>query len=259
MKALGCRGVRRRLAAFHDGELSLSERSSVRAHLGACRHCKIELRHVATIGSAVRRAAEIRHQSTTDLKALREGIVARLEAERQASWTFRMRDLFDDMHLVWAGVGGAVFTIACVGLLASMFQFGTAERPDSMAAIMYAMASPPGSNVNPMNVSAGQMLLPRGDADRPVWVSGPNDDAVVALAAVVTREGQVSNLEFLQADELTRSGRGTRVGGKREIVELLDAVSRARFAPARGLGDSPIAVNMVWLLAHTTVRGKLHS
>lgn len=257
MKALGCRGVRRRLAAFHDGELPIAERSSVQAHLSVCRRCSGELRDVALVGSAVRTVAEMRQDRSADLNALRDGLMGLIEAERDAAWGSRLRDLFDDMHLVWAGLGGAAFTAAGIGILIGMFHFAAAERPDSIAAMMDALASP-GSNVNPMNVGR-QMLLPRADMDRVVWVSGPNEDAVFALSAVVTREGQLTNLAFLQSEERTQQGHGTRGRETREMLRLLDAASRARFEPARGLGDSPIAVNMVWLLAHTTVRGKLHS
>ena len=35
---------------------------------------------------------------------------------------------------------------------------------------------------------------------------------------------------------------------------MLGAMSQARFEPARVAG-LPVAVNMVWLVAHTTVRG----
>ncbi|MBM3769696.1 MAG: hypothetical protein FJW27_00100 [Acidimicrobiia bacterium] len=40
----------------------------------------------------------------------------------------------------------------------------------------------------------------------------------------------------------------------RGVANLLDAVSRARFEPASVAG-LPVAVNMVWMVAHTTVRG----
>lgn len=264
MRALGCRGVRRRLAAFHDGELSIAERSSVQSHLSACRRCSLELHHTALIGSAVRAAAELRQQESVDLSGLRAGIVGRMEAERQVSWSCMFRDLFDDMHILWAGLGGAAFTTASVGVLMGLFYFATAERPDSIAAMMDALASP-GSNLNPVRVD-GRMQLPRAyredygaDVVMPVSVIGPSDDAVFTLSAVVTREGRLTNLEFLQAQE--RTGQGEEAPGRHasEILDLLVAASRARFEPARGLRDSPIAVNMVWLLAHTTVRGKLHS
>jgi hypothetical protein len=38
------------------------------------------------------------------------------------------------------------------------------------------------------------------------------------------------------------------------VANLLDAVSHARFEPASVAG-LPVAVNMVWMVAHTTVRG----
>jgi hypothetical protein len=75
------------------------------------------------------------------------------------------------------------------------------------------------------------------------------DEAVFALAAVVTREGRVRNLELLTPDTRAPQVR------QRDVLELLDAVSQARFEPARA-GGAPVAVNLVWLVAHTTVRGK---
>ena len=64
------------------------------------------------------------------------------------------------------------------------------------------------------------------------------------LAAVVTREGTIAGLELLLA-----SGHDEEV-----LLSLLEVASAARFEPARFAG-SPVAVNLVWLLAHTTVRG----
>ena len=39
------------------------------------------------------------------------------------------------------------------------------------------------------------------------------------------------------------------------VLAMLDAASRAQFEPARA-GGAPIAVSMMWLLAHTTVVGR---
>jgi hypothetical protein len=110
------------------------------------------------------------------------------------------------------------------------------------------MASP-GSDRNPVSVD-GRMLLPRSNPDALVQ-SGVMDreEAVFALAAVVTREGRVRNLELLTPDTTALPVED------REILELLGAASQARFEPARA-GGAPVAVNLVWLVAHTTVRGK---
>jgi hypothetical protein len=79
---------------------------------------------------------------------------------------------------------------------------------------------------------------------------GSSDEAVVTLAAVVTREGTVSNVELLALDEGLRPS-----GDAAELLSMLDMAATARFEPARH-GSHPVAVSMVWLLTRTTVRGK---
>jgi hypothetical protein len=74
------------------------------------------------------------------------------------------------------------------------------------------------------------------------------DDVEFAVAAVVTREGRVQNLEIVE-----EQARALRV--KPEVVlAMLDAAAQARFEPARA-GGLPIAVSMLWLLSSTTVKG----
>ena len=41
----------------------------------------------------------------------------------------------------------------------------------------------------------------------------------------------------------------------REFTEFRDAISRAQLEPAR-YGADPVAVNLVWLVEHMTVKGK---
>jgi hypothetical protein len=64
---------------------------------------------------------------------------------------------------------------------------------------------------------------------------------------VVTREGRVSDLAVLG------SGRHDH-----QLADILDVISRARLQPAE-LAGSPVAVNLVWLLAQTTVKPKSRS
>jgi len=164
----------------------------------------------------------------------------------------RVRRMFDDLHLVYAALGAAGATAVCVVIMLGMMRFATSERPDSLAAIVNVMASP-GSNDNPVPLDA-RVTLPRvidssfnnGDA------RAAEEDAVFTLAAVVTREGRIANLELLHAN-------GAGEENDAQLVEgLLNAVSRARFEPASVEG-LPVAVNMVWLVAHTTVRGSKHT
>jgi hypothetical protein len=66
---------------------------------------------------------------------------------------------------------------------------------------------------------------------------------VVPLSAIVTREGRVSGLEILNKDQDLRE------------AALVDKLSRGRLEPAQ-FGGSPVAVNLVWLVARTTVKPK---
>ena len=69
-------------------------------------------------------------------------------------------------------------------------------------------------------------------------------DQDVALAAIVTQEGQSPDSRCCwqkgHDEEAMRS--------------LLDVAAAVHFEPASFAG-TPVAVNMIWLLAHTTVRG----
>jgi hypothetical protein len=71
----------------------------------------------------------------------------------------------------------------------------------------------------------------------------------LAVSAVVTREGNVRDVVVLPS-----SGRAADAAD-RDILDVLDAASQTRFEPARA-GGAPVAVNVVWLLAHTTVVGR---
>ena len=170
---------------------------------------------------------------------------------------------------MYAGVGAAAATIACLVLMLGMMRFATIERSDSLAGILNFLATQ-GSNENPFVVDA-RVMMPRaldatfssgelmlvGDDD--VVGSRVGRDAVVTLSAVVTREGTVANLALLDdGREAARGANGVAgVNDAKRVEELVDAVSRARFEPATREG-LPVAVNMVWLVAHTTVRAAKH-
>ena len=89
-----------------------------------------------------------------------------------------------------------------------------------------------------------RLFIPKLFDDSPELMRIPQDDAVFAFATVVTREGRVSGYELLHSDGRTAA----------EVSRISDVPSTLRFAPAQA-GGSPVAVNMVWLLARTTVKG----
>jgi hypothetical protein len=147
-------------------------------------------------------------------------------------------------------------------VLVTMMRFATREEPGSLAATFSMLASPkvvdlrnaPGTDQNPVVVDA-RMLMPRAVDQMILAPASGGDDAVFTLSAVVTREGRVSNVEWHSP-----SGRSPASGSREaEAMDtLLGVASLARFEPARFEG-LPVAVNMVWLVANVTVRGKVPS
>ena len=246
MSVLGCDRVRRLLPCYHDGELDMDTQVAVQTHLRGCAGCRAERRALREVGLTVRAAMLARVPE--DRGGVERHVLGRLQAERAASWRRRVAGLFEDMHLVWAAAGATAATVVIGCALVAALALALREQPFSMAALIGALASP-GSDRNPVSVD-GRMLLPRSDPDA-IMGTMPldvDDNSLYALAAVVTREGRVRNLELLRPDS---QGLSVEDG---EVLELLEAVSQARFEPARA-GGMPVAVNLVWLVAHTTVRG----
>ena len=91
------------------------------------------------------------------------------------------------------------------------------------------------------------MLAPRASFDTGMPVT--SEDTELAVAAVVTREGRIQNLEVV----------AEQVGALRVkpevVLAMIDAAANARFEPAKA-GGAPVAVSMVWLLSTTTVKGR---
>ena len=253
MKVLDCAAARRRLDAFQDRELPLGEQIAVAAHLDWCDACAAALEQSREVGALVRTHGHANASlSSDDESSLRQTVLSRVKAEREAGVVARIRTMFDDMHLVYAALGATGATLACLIIMLGMMRFATRERPDSLAAMVNLMASP-GSDDNPVRLDS-RVTLPRVIDSSYPNATQPRDaeeDAVFTLAAVVTREGRIANLELLHAN--------SEESGDAQLIEgLLNAVSRARFEPASVEG-LPVAVNMVWLVAHTTVRASKHT
>jgi hypothetical protein len=246
-----CLAVERRLAEYHDGELTIEERVAVQAHLRACPTCTLEADRLETLGSLLRASASHRAQSLDpgDLDGLADGVVSRLKAEDEESLPRTLERMFEDLHFVWAALGATAATVACIAITVGLFCFfSQAARPDSLAAVIGSYANP-GSNTNPVPIDERTMALPRPSYYESL-LSLPDltrDEEMWALNATITREGRVTNMQLLSQNESV---------GHQEAVDLLDIAASSRFQPAYR-GDTPIAVKMVWLLAHLTVRPKV--
>lgn len=260
MRVLICAETRPLLQSYHDEELAVGDQIAVHAHLQWCDECAEVMADLRLLRGLLRAGAP--GQARLDAEesvAFQENVVSRARAEETVSFSAWLRDALEDTRVMYAGAGAAVATLFCVLVLLSMMRFATRERPDSLAAIVHLLAAPktvsidpngPGTNDNPVLVDA-RMLMPRTLNQLFMSTASAGDESVFTLSAVVTREGRLVNVAWHSA-----SGRTPKAGSREaEAVDtLLSAASQARFEPARVAG-LPVAVNMVWLVANTTVRG----
>lgn len=253
---LGCESARQLLEAFIDEELPVSEQVALEAHLRWCDTCRATVDDMQVIGSALRlrsAASAAGHGETVVLETMHDEVVTRVQAERDQSLAARWRELFTDMRYLWPAIGATAAVVVCVCASTFVNEIVRTERPDSLAALL-AVRATPGSDENPLHLESG-MLAPRTLEVGQGLASIPEEEAVYAVAAVVTREGRISNYQLLQ---LVREPPASRPGPSEldEVTAVLDTVKHSRFEPAQ-TADGVVAVNMVWLLARTTVKAPL--
>ena len=246
-----CRAVRRRLWAYQDDELSITERIRVDGHLAECLSCARDAQVMRATSAALHEGAALPLDHETRERVCSGGLVAlaRISAERTVSESWSVARLADDVHLVWVTVAASAVALACAVGLTAMVQVARASRPDSLAAVMVALATP-GSNANPVRLRYG-FAVPRlsPDAALPVLQlpePARAGTAEVAMAAVLTREGTVARLEVLRSSGLDQA----------LWDDLVVSASAARFRPAE-YGGAPVAVNMVWVVEEVTIRGSV--
>jgi hypothetical protein len=246
MTGLTCAAVRRRLPAFHDDELPIQQQIAIQAHVNACPACREEINGYADLGAALRLAAA--PGPADDWTGLQPGVIGRMRAEANEAWLARMGRAFDDMHLVWIGLAATVATFLCGSVVLGMLHFASPERADSLRALLAVISAPSGSNLNPASLDGLMIQAPSVPGDGIIKASlersGEQGELMLAFAAVVTREGNISGMEALG------DGRG-----RRQVTDLISEISRGRLEPAR-YGTDPMAVNLVWLGEHVTVKPK---
>ena len=245
MTPLTCPAVRRRLAEYHDDELPLQERIAVQSHLHGCEACTVELDGFFAVTSALRLAAA--PGPADDWTGLQPGVISRMRAEASESWPARVSRLFDDMHLVWIGLASTAATILCGAVVLGLLHFASPEREDSLRSMIVAISAIPGSDLNPASMDGLMIQAPKvpvedGIVKASLERSGAEGELMLAFAAVITRDGKISGMEALGADR-----------GRRQATKLIQDISRGRLEPAR-YGTDPIAVNLVWLVEHMTVK-----
>jgi anti-sigma factor RsiW len=246
MKPFTCTATRRRLDAFHDQELPVSEQIAVSAHLDWCDGCAATFADLRMIGAALRSAAPGRAMLAANEAAgvSAAGVVSRLKAERALPLLPWLQLMCEDMHLVCAGFGATVAAIVCLVSVVGIMRLSAAERPDSLAGIVTAVAmrlecepaTVPGEVVDLSGCRARFSERFQRSTD------SAEEDAVFALDAAVINQGRLENLETLKAS------RHEEASGQVKLIEdLIDTVSRARLETTRVGG-------VLWLVTDTTVR-----
>jgi hypothetical protein len=251
VKAVTCPAVQRRLHEFHDGELPVGEQIAIRGHVDSCLVCADLLEDIQFVAGALKTGAWGRdllaHEEAPGFVA---AVVSRRSAEDGASLMFRVREMFDDMHLVYAGLGAAAATAACVVIMLGMMRFApvghqNASPSASLAALM-TLAATPETSANAIAIDPASHA--RGSARFQAASETAAEDAVFELASVVTRQGRLVNLARLK-----KGHKSTRDEAK-VIEELLESVTRASIEPGWTDGAPVAADGMVWLVTRMTVR-----
>ncbi len=247
MKALTCSATRRRLQAYYDEELPVSEQIAVSAHLEWCDECADLHTDFERVGTMLRASMPGRVAfSPDDETNLQAQVVNRIKAEQTVSLAAQAREMFEDMRLIYAGVGGAAAAaVSVVIVLGIMMQFARVAKPVPL----------PRAPLEAQAIVLPPVPLPRVQMPRPLSASISEGseftgDSVIMMVAVVTREGTVTDLSLLEPGGGRSSYMATRT---RAVQSVMGAVSRARFEPAR-VDGLPVAMNMVWVVEHTTVR-----
>ena len=183
------------------------------------------------------------------LASMSSAVISRVKAERAQSLPSRIARLFEDLHLVWAALAATTATATAASIVAGVLYFAPKERSDSLAGVLSALAAP-GSDRNPM-VLDKFIAPPRFEAE-PIIENMPltteGTDVMLAVSGVVTQDGRLAFPSLVSSSPYSQA----------EDRRVMDQVSATRFEPATR-GGAPVAVNFVWLLERTNVRGKISS
>lgn len=270
-RSLRCRTARQWLTASHDGELPVARQVTLDAHLDDCADCR-RLRHDLTaISDALREHATEHRPDELACAGLASSVLESLPAGSCRPLPRRLGEVVADGQRLCV-MGGVIASMLVAGLFAAMaLSFSPPVHPHSLSGFLQG-ANRLGSNANPLRGFETGVSLPHVSADTQAaaMLIRPLPPLVLenlALAAVVTREGELASVEVLGQ----RSAGARNVGGRNAAqatedrdaagaaapdAELRRALSRlasdVRFVPARA-GGAPVAVNVVWLLERTTV------
>ncbi len=271
-RPLRCRTARQWLTASHDGELPVARQVALDAHLDACGDCRRLRQDLSAISGALREYATEHRPNELECAGMVSSVLESLPTGSCRPLPRRVRAAVADGQSLCVA-GGVIASMLVAGLFVAMaLSFSPPVHPHSLSGFLQG-ANRLGSNANPLRGFETGVSLPHvsPDTQAAAMLIRPLPPLVLenlALAAVVTREGELASVEVLgqpPADG-ARGARGEAAAGTAQgpaaagraapDAALRRALSRrasdVRFVPARA-GGAPVAVNVVWLLERMTV------
>ncbi|HET9194345.1 MAG TPA: zf-HC2 domain-containing protein [Vicinamibacterales bacterium] len=257
---VGCDHARTLLEGLIDGELSMADQLAVESHLRWCDTCALRVEDMRLIGASLRATSAARPADDVDegaLTVLTESLLVRVRTERAQSFASRVREMVTDSRLLWPALGATASVLLCVAAATSVLRASTIQEPDSLAAMISALGSP-GSEMRPLRPADNGISFPRLSENDGMRASGtieqiPEDDVIYAFRTVIGRDGSLSDTELLSGDDTPLADRRAVARALAQEMALLNAVNTTRFVPAQTPLGHAVAVDMVWLVAKTTV------
>ena len=267
-RSLRCRTARQWLTAAHDDELPVARQVALDAHLDACADCRRVRRDLTVIGTTLREHATEHRASEAECAVMASRALESMPPGACPPLRRCLQEAIEDGQRLCVA-GGAAASMLAAGLFVAMaLSFSPPVHPHSLSGFLQG-ANSLGSNANPLRGFETGVSLPHVSADTQAaaMLIRPLPPLVLenlALAAVVTREGELASVEVLDQPSAGAGHEGAMGAGKGADAadhatldaELQRALSRlasgVRFVPARAWG-APVAVNVVWLLERTTV------
>ena len=269
---VGCDHARTLLEGLIDGELSMADQLAVESHLRWCDTCALRVEDMRIIGAALRVNSPVRPVTDAEngtLTVLTDGLLVRVREERAQSFPSRVREMFADRRLLWPALGATSAVMLCVAAAVSVLHMSTVQSRDSLAGLISEIGAP-GTEKWPLRPADNGVSIPtlsdddegcrsRRCRDAAYRASGtlesmPEEDVIYTLRAVVGRDGTIGNYEFLLSDDdATSTDRAAAARSAKHELALINAVRNTKFEPAQTPLRQAVAVDMVWVLAKTTV------
>jgi anti-sigma factor RsiW len=239
-----CRGIRNRLSAYRDGELTGAEAQAVAAHLYGCAPCNERWRSLVETLDALAAAPRL---ASADGIAPR--VLARLEVEsRGPGLALLYRPMWADRPLMLP----SLFPAAALVVMVISAALALSSDPGPLPTVATrTLPAPPqwvqpvpswGTEINPL-VASAEVSAPRARAAFPADLLADMNEGTLFVQTVVARDGSVSTVTLLD-------GNGAEAG------PLLEALRRERFEPGRFRGR-PVAVSVYRLISRMDVRAPL--